>query len=443
MKKEQPNFLEKMSAVIGDCSLPNLGIAEQYQEILKNEVNIVLHSAATVRFDEHLRIAVKINIHALQDLLKLSRHMKNLKSFIHISTAYSNCAGRKVVDEVFYKPPINGKQLTTIIDCLDDDYITNITPSILGEWPNTYAMTKAIAEGEVLIHGKNLPVGVVRPSMIVATDTEPVSGWINNFYGPTGVVAATGLGVMRCMRADPKAIADIVPGDYVSNAVLAAAWDTHNQWKEHNHSINQSNSLENDYFVSPIFNFVSSSSNPVTWDEFSTINKKYGYTIPSLKAIWPIILILAKNKYKYLFLCFFLHTIPGYFLDTLARLTGKTPKLMDGYRKLEKFADVISYFSLRSWIFHDKNTRGLLSRLSKQDQFLFQFNISQLNWDDYFYRHVCGIRMYILKDPLETISQGKKHIQRLNMAYYTLLSIFAALVMYIVYGLFLIFMKSN
>lgn len=38
MKKEQPNYLEKISAVIGDCSLPNLGIGEQYQEILKNEV---------------------------------------------------------------------------------------------------------------------------------------------------------------------------------------------------------------------------------------------------------------------------------------------------------------------------------------------------------------------------------------------------------------------
>lgn len=38
MKKEQPNYLEKVCAVIGDCKLPNLGIGEQYIEILKNEV---------------------------------------------------------------------------------------------------------------------------------------------------------------------------------------------------------------------------------------------------------------------------------------------------------------------------------------------------------------------------------------------------------------------
>jgi len=36
---------------------------------------------------------------------------------------------------------------------------------MLKEWPNTYAMTKAIAEGEILTYGKGLPIGVIRPSM--------------------------------------------------------------------------------------------------------------------------------------------------------------------------------------------------------------------------------------------------------------------------------------
>ncbi|CAI6349494.1 unnamed protein product [Macrosiphum euphorbiae] len=230
MKKEQPNYLEKVTAVIGDCCLPNLGIQEQYMDIMKDEVNIVIHSAATIRFDEHLRKAVNINIIALQDMLKMSQEMRDLKAFVHISTAYSNCAGRKVVDEVFYKPPISGDNLFQLMNSLDDDYITRITPSMLKEWPNTYAMTKAIAEGEIAAHGKGLPIGVVRPSMIVATDNEPIPGWINNFYGPTGVCAATGIGLMRCMCADPDQTADIVPGDFVSNAVVASAWDIHNQW---------------------------------------------------------------------------------------------------------------------------------------------------------------------------------------------------------------------
>lgn len=87
-------------------------------------------------------------------------------------------------------------------------------------------------------------------------------------------------------------------------------------------------------------------------------------------------------------------------------------RLLDSYRKLHKFADVISYFSLKSWTFHDDNTRGLLSRLSKLDQNLFQFDICKLQWDDYFEKHVVGIRKYILHDSDKTFSEGKKHMQR-------------------------------
>lgn len=50
-----------------------------FNYIILIKVNIVIHAAATVRFDEHLRTAVKINIIALQDILKISQEVKNLK----------------------------------------------------------------------------------------------------------------------------------------------------------------------------------------------------------------------------------------------------------------------------------------------------------------------------------------------------------------------------
>jgi len=442
MKQEQPNYLEKISAVIGDCALPNLGINEQYQQIIKDEVNIVIHSAATVRFDEHLRLAVSINIIALQDMLKLSRQIKNLKSFVHISTAYSNCAGRKVLDEIFYKPPITGEKLSQLVKSLDDEYITNITPALLKDWPNTYAMTKAIAENEVLTHGKGLPVGIIRPSMIIATDHEPIPGWINNFYGPTGVVAATGIGLMRCMRADSKEIADIIPGDYVSNAVLACAWDIHNKWRDHKQSddtveaesVVETDISDNRTYLPPIYNFVSSSVNPLSWGQFSSLNKKYGQEVPTVKAIWPVMLRLSRSKYEYLILCFLLHTLPGLIIDSIAKIVGKEPKLMDGYRKLHKFAEVISYFSLQSWTFHDENTRSLVSKLSNQDKSLFHFDVSKLDWNEYFKKHVVGIRMYIVKDPMVTLPQGIQHSKKLNMALYSLLAILVAMLFMVFYG---------
>lgn len=79
---------------------------------------------------------------------------------------------------------------------------------------------------------------------------------------------------------------------------------------------------------------------------------------------------------------------------------------------MHKFSDVISYFSLKSWKFNDNNTRSLIQKLSKLDQTLFSFDLNKLSWDEYFKKHVLGIRMYIIKDPLETLPEGRKRNQK-------------------------------
>lgn len=90
-------------------------------------------------------------------------------------------------------------------------------------------------------------------------------------------------------------------------------------------------------------------------------------------------------------------------------------RLMNGYRKLHKFAEVISYFSLQSWTFHDGNTRSLLNKLSKLDKSLFNFDMAKLSWDKYFENHVKGIRIYLVKDPMETLPEGRKHVKKLEI----------------------------
>lgn len=65
---------------------------------------------------------------------------------------------------------------------------------------------------------------------VSSVDLEPIPGWINNIYGPNGILAAYCGGLMRVILVHPNEVADIVPGDYVANAVLACAWDIHNTW---------------------------------------------------------------------------------------------------------------------------------------------------------------------------------------------------------------------
>ena len=65
---------------------------------------------------------------------------------------------------------------------------------------------------------------------VIATAKEPIAGWINNFYGPTGVVAGAGLGLLRAIHADGDLIAELVPADSVVNAIIASAWDINKNW---------------------------------------------------------------------------------------------------------------------------------------------------------------------------------------------------------------------
>jgi len=44
----------------GDIASPGLGISESDQEMLANDVSVVFHSAATVKFDEPLRYVIAI-----------------------------------------------------------------------------------------------------------------------------------------------------------------------------------------------------------------------------------------------------------------------------------------------------------------------------------------------------------------------------------------------
>lgn len=91
------------------------------------QVNVVFHMAATVRFDEKLKISMQINVKACQDLLLLCHEMRNLKSVIHVSTAYTQCPYSRV-EERFYPAPVEAKKMLALTDCLSEKFLDNITP---------------------------------------------------------------------------------------------------------------------------------------------------------------------------------------------------------------------------------------------------------------------------------------------------------------------------
>ncbi|XP_017770686.1 PREDICTED: uncharacterized protein LOC108558317 [Nicrophorus vespilloides] len=426
LNEANPEYKEKVSLITGDCALPDLGIQDADKETITKEVNIILHSAATVRFDEHLTIATNINVRAIRDLIAMAKKMPQLKSFIHISTVYSNCI-RKEIDENFYEASMKGNNLIDLIECLDENLISDITSQLIGEYPNSYVFTKALAEDVIKSEGVGLPLAIVRPSIVVASCEEPVKGWIDNVYGPTGVTIGVALGIIRTMHCRKDNVVDIVPADYVCNAILAACWATDRQHQSTSEDEREKLSIEKRI---PIYNFVSSAQNAITWNNFINYAYEACHKVPSPLVVWHYVLFLTSNVYLYELAHLLLHTVPGHIVDFIARCIGKKPLLVKGYKKIHKFMLVVSYFAQRQWDFHDDNTKLLWKSLCEKDRQLFQFNIATLDWISYFDNYTSGCRLYLLKDTLDTVPAGRRKLRILKYAHYTLMG-------FLLYGLYL------
>ncbi len=77
---------------------------------------------------------------------------------------------------------------TCILTCvaqraLDVNAAELLSPALIADRPNSYTFTKSIAEYMVSTEGKDLPVIIVRPSIVVPTWKEPMPGWCDNLNG--------------------------------------------------------------------------------------------------------------------------------------------------------------------------------------------------------------------------------------------------------------------
>lgn len=62
--------------------------------------------------------------------------------------------------------------------------------------------------------------------IVISTYREPVRGWIDNVYGPTGITVGAGTGILHTYYANPQNITDIIPVDIVVNALICATKET-------------------------------------------------------------------------------------------------------------------------------------------------------------------------------------------------------------------------
>lgn len=121
---EEP--FKKVRAIAGDVSAPDLGLSPEDRKLLIDDVNMIFHCAATIRFDEALKKAVLLNVRGTKLLLELAKEMKNLLVFAHLSTAYCHL-NERILEEKPYPPPASPHHVIKTVEWMSEEIVDSIT----------------------------------------------------------------------------------------------------------------------------------------------------------------------------------------------------------------------------------------------------------------------------------------------------------------------------
>lgn len=86
-------------------------------------------------------------------------------------------------------------------------------------------------------------------------------------------------------------------------------------------------------------------------------------------------------------------------------------RLVDQYKKIGRFTDILEYFSTREWTFCNRNVRGLWDKLNDDDRTIFPFDIKQMHWEEYLDTYHKGILKFLLKEGADKLPAAKKRLR--------------------------------
>ncbi|KAI3839305.1 hypothetical protein MKX03_016849 [Papaver bracteatum] len=413
---------EKVTPVAGDVTLENLGIDDpELTRKLWSEVDFVANFAATTNFDERYDVAFDTNTMGSKHVLQFSKKCVQLKLLLHVSTAY--VWGEK--SGLLFEIPLKGtwpnldtqfemKLISQRLQELKAEQISKkeeatamkefgIQRSRLFGWPNTYVFTKAMGEMEIgeLIECRNdLPVVILRPTMITSTFKEPFPGWIEGVRTIDSIILGVGKGKVKCFLARAGLIIDLIPGDMVVNAAIVAMVGHANQPSDDRKPfIYQVGSsarapLESIKLRDYLYNYFSKypliSTSPTTKNNGKPIKISYPSVFPTAASCLTFLYITHMLPLKGMrsvnaLLC-------DYFRD----------KCNDAERKITfilKLVKLYEPYILFEGIFDDLNTEGSRTAVRRNavEADTFYFDPKCISWDEYFMStHIPGLVKYAL-----------------------------------------------
>ena len=238
---------------------------------LPGDIDVVIHGASTVSFDPPIDEAFDTNVGGALGLYGALLESGSDPHVVHVSTCYvggirkgimpeaslthevdwraeavAAKAAREQVELASREPEnlrrfisrsraVNGKAgpqaVAAAAELARAEWVTRqlvdygrTRAESLG-WTDVYTLTKAFGEraAEELWAQAGHRLSVVRPAIIESAISHPFPGWIDGFKVADPLILAYGRGQLPDFPGLPDSILDIIPVDYVVNAIIAAA----------------------------------------------------------------------------------------------------------------------------------------------------------------------------------------------------------------------------
>ena len=264
---------KRVTAVAGDVGTDGLGLSG---DDLKTwlTADVIIHSAATVSFDSPLDTAVEVNLLGPQRIANLCNEQGVTPHLVAVSTCYvagsrRGAAPEQLVDEspffvdVDWRREVDAARRSRLdeetasrqpgrlsqfraeaqreLGAVGTPALAAKTESIRQAWvtdqmvengrarasslgfPDAYAYTKALGELALVERREDVPVSIVRPSIIESAWAEPVPGWIRGFRMAEPVIISYARGLLSEFPGVPEGVVDVIPVDMVVAAIVAVA----------------------------------------------------------------------------------------------------------------------------------------------------------------------------------------------------------------------------
>lgn len=429
----------KVEAVAGDLGRERFGLdTERYAELCRG-VDRVVASAATVTFDERLDRALELNARGALRTLSLARDAGGVP-LVQVSTCFVSGRRRGWVSErLDLGLDATWAALEEVCERLRSDpaageanadapwVAAGAAEAARHGFHDVYTLTKALGERLVARERGSVPVAIVRPAIVESALAEPIPGWIEAVRVADPLLAAYGRGRTRELPGAADVPLELVPVDYVVNALLAALADL---------SAGEPGDGVRVYQVG-------SSRNPITLGELIDHGRE-GFARTPLRDENGEPIEVGEARF----------VEPGRLrrrlavrrrwvrriARALARLgmTRFAPRLSVVERTLEHFVRLLEVY--RPYLtpgarYRDEATRGLWSRLSPGSRVEFPFDVAAIDWRHYVVHiHVPGLVRFALKaesgapppaPPRKPLAERQAEAEALAASATTLFELFA------------------